>query len=154
MGVIEVVTESIAPLIADQGAYLEEVTLTGGSPTILTVVIDSDSHLNLDQVTLVTKSISELLENLPELGETPFTLEVTSPGIDRPLTLPRHWRKNEGRLATLTLHNGVLVKGRIGTLNDTSVLIDGESVALNDVARANIEIEFKSLKNISDSGNE
>ena len=149
MGVIEVVTKSIAPLIEGGGIYLEEVSLTGVEPTILTVVIDSDSHLNLDQVTAVTKSISEALENLPELGETPFTLEVTSPGIDRPLTLPRHWHKNEGRLVTVVLHNGVLVKGRIGEIGESGVVIGDAIIPLNEVAKAHIEIEFKSPKKSS-----
>ncbi len=146
MSIIESVTGAIAPIIEASGIYLEEVTLTGGSPTILTVIVDSDTHLNLDQVTSVTKEISEVLENLAELGETPFTLEVSSPGIDRPLTLPRHWRKNHGRLATLKLHNGQLVKGRIGEYLDEKVKIDEQEVALADIEKANVEIEFKSLK--------
>ncbi len=146
MSVIEAVVAAITPTFEGTGIYLEEVTLTGGSPTILTVIIDSETHLNLDQVTSVTKEISEILENLPELGETPFTLEVSSPGIDRPLTQPRHWRKNHGRLATLVLHNGTLVKGRIGELRDTNVDIDAKAIPLADVAAAHIEIEFKSIK--------
>ena len=146
MSIIESVTGAIAPIIEASGIYLEEVTLTGGSPTILTVIVDSDTHLNLDQVTSVTKEISEVLENLAELGETPFTLEVSSPGIDRPLTLPRHWRKNHGRLATLKLHNGQLVKGRIGEYLDEKVKIDEQVIALADIEKANVEIEFKSLK--------
>jgi ribosome maturation factor RimP len=146
MSIIESVTGAIAPIIEASGIYLEEVTLTGGSPTILAVIVDSDTHLNLDQVTSVTKEISEVLENLAELGETPFTLEVSSPGIDRPLTLPRHWRKNHGRLATLKLHNGQLVKGRIGEYLDEKVKIDEQVIALADIEKANIEIEFKSLK--------
>ena len=146
MSIIESVTGAIAPIIEASGIYLEEVTLTGGSPTILAVIVDSDTHLNLDQVTSVTKEISEVLENLAELGETPFTLEVSSPGIDRPLTLPRHWRKNHGRLSTLKLHNGQLVKGRIGEYLDEKVKIDEQEVALADIEKANVEIEFKSLK--------
>ena len=146
MSIIESVTGAIAPIIEASGLYLEEVTLTGGSPTILAVIVDSDTHLNLDQVTSVTKEISEVLENLAELGETPFTLEVSSPGIDRPLTLPRHWRKNHGRLATLKLHNGQLVKGRISEYLDEKVKIDEQEVALADIEKANVEIEFKSLK--------
>ena len=146
MSIIESVTGAIAPIIEASGIYLEEVTLTGGSPTILAVIVDSDTHLNLDQVTSVTKEISEVLENLAELGETPFTLEVSSPGIDRPLTLPRHWRKNHGRLATLKLHNGQLVKGRIGEYLDEKVKIDEQEIALVDIEKAHVEIEFKSLK--------
>ena len=146
MSVIEAVIEAIKPIIEASGIYLEEVTLTGGSPTTLTVIVDSDTHLNLDQVTVVTKEISEILEKLPELGETPFTLEVSSPGIDRPLTLPRHWRKNQGRLATIVLHNGNLVKGRIGDLSDADIAIDEDVIPLADIAKAHVEIEFKSLK--------
>ena len=146
MSIIESVTGAIAPIIEASGIYLEEVTLTGGSPTILAVIVDSDTQLNLDQVTSVTKEISEVLENLAELGETPFTLEVSSPGIDRPLTLPRHWRKNHGRLATLKLHNGQLVKGRIGEYLDEKVKIDEQEIALVDIEKAHVEIEFKSLK--------
>jgi len=146
MSIIESVTGAIAPIIEASGIYLEEVTLTGGSPTILTVIVDSDTHLNLDQVTSVTKEISEVLENLEALGETPFTLEVSSPGIDRPLTLPRHWRKNHGRLSTIKLHNGQLVKGRIGEYLDEKVKIDEQEIALADIEKAHVEIEFKSLK--------
>jgi ribosome maturation factor RimP len=151
MGVIESVRAAIAPIIEESGIYLEEVTLTGGSPKVLAVIVDSDSHLTLDEVTAVTKSISDILEELPELGETPFTLEVSSPGIDRPLTLPRHWRKNQGRLATLQLHNGQLLKGRIGEYLDDQITIDEQKVALGDIAKANVEIEFKSLKKESNS---
>ena len=145
MGVIEVITTAISPIIEGSGNYLEEVTLGGGTPKVLTVVIDSDSYINLDQVTIVTKSISEILESLPELGETPFTLEVTSPGIDRPLTLPRHWKKNHGRLASITLTNGATVKGRIGELADDTILINDNPVRFSDIAEATVEIEFKPL---------
>ncbi len=146
MSVIEAVRAAIAPTVEEAGIYVEEITLTGGRPSILTVIIDSETHLNLDQVTSVTKEISEILEQLPELGETPFTLEVSSPGIDRPLTLPRHWRKNQGRLATVALHNGILVKGRVGELRGSIVDIDSQAFDLNDIAQAHIEIEFRSLK--------
>ncbi len=145
MSVIAAITSSIAPIVEAAGVYLEEVTLEG-SPRILTVIVDGDTPLNLDQVTVVTKEISEILENLPELGDLPFTLEVSTPGIDRPLTLPRHWRKNQDRLVTATLVNGAVKKGRIGEQVEQSVLIDGESVALADISRAQVEIEFKSLK--------
>ena len=146
MGIVESVTGAIAPIIEASGIYLEEVTLSGGSATILTVIVDSDSHLTLDEVTVVTKEISGVLEELEELGETPFTLEVSSPGIDRPLTLPRHWRKNHGRLSTITLHNGQLVKGRICEYLDSTVVIDDKEIPLSDIAKAHVEIEFKSLK--------
>ena len=146
MSVIEVISSTVAPIIAGSGFYLEDVTLSSDLPKILTVIIDGDTPLNLDQVTSVTKEISEILEHLPELGDFPFTLEVSSPGIDRPLTLPRHWRKNLGRLVTITLQDGSVVKGRIGELVDHLIKIDERELALSDIARAQVEIEFKSLK--------
>jgi len=146
MSVIAAITSSIAPIIEASGIYLEEVTLDNASPRILTVVIDGDTPLNLDQVTSVTKEISEILESLVELGDAPFTLEVSTPGIDRPLTLPRHWRKNQDRLVTVTLTDGSIKKGRIGEQVEQTVSIDGEVIALSDISRAQVEIEFKSLK--------
>jgi len=146
MSVIAAITSSIAPIIEASGIYLEEVTLDNASPRILTVVIDGDTPLNLDQVTTVTKEISEILESLVELGDAPFTLEVSTPGIDRPLTLPRHWRKNQDRLVTVTLTDGSIKKGRIGEQVEQTVSIDGEVIALSDINRAHVEIEFKSLK--------
>jgi len=146
MSVIAAITSSIAPIIEASGIYLEEVTLDNASPRILTVVIDGDTPLNLDQVTTVTKEISEILESLVELGDAPFTLEVSTPGIDRPLTLPRHWRKNQDRLVTVTLTDGSIKKGRIGEQVEQTVSIDGEVIALSDINRAQVEIEFKSLK--------
>ena len=146
MNVVDLITSEITPIIEGSGNYLEEVTITGGSPKILTVVVDSDSHLTLDQVTVITKEISNILETLPELGETPFTLEVTSPGIDRPLTRARHWRKNLGRLVSVTLNDGTAIKGRVGPSTDSTVDIEGTLVQFSDIKLAVIEIEFKSLK--------
>ncbi|HEY4898723.1 MAG TPA: hypothetical protein VIH79_03275 [Candidatus Nanopelagicaceae bacterium] len=145
MSVIGLITSEITPIIEGSGNYLEEVTITGGSPKILTVVVDSDSHLTLDQVTVITKEISNILETLPELGETAFTLEVTSPGIDRPLTRVRHWRKNLGRLVSVTLNDGTAIKGRVGASTDSNVEIEGNLIQFSDIELAVIEIEFKSL---------
>jgi ribosome maturation factor RimP len=147
MSVIDEISAVIAPIVAASGNYLEEVTITpDGKSRILTVIVDSDTHLNLDQVTAVTREISDLLETLPALGDQPFTLEVTSPGIDRPLTQLRHWKKNHGRLVNLVLHDGKEVKGRIGDLAGDVIMIDEKEISLDDIKSAMIEIEFKSIK--------
>jgi ribosome maturation factor RimP len=147
MSVIDEISAVIAPIVAASGNYLEEVTITpDGKSRILTVIVDSDTHLNLDQVTAVTREISDLLETLPALGDQPFTLEVTSPGIDRPLTQLRHWKKNHGRLVNLVLHDDKEVKGRIGDLAGDVIMIDEKEISLDDIKSAMIEIEFKSIK--------
>ena len=144
MSLNEDISAAIRPIIEATGNYLEELTITSaGKVKILTVIVDSDSHLNLDQITAVTKEISEVIETLEELGDTAFTLEVTSPGIDRPLTKPRHWRKNLGRLVKITMTSGQDIQGRIGEATETDVLVDNQKVSFEDIKRAVLEIEFK-----------
>ena len=140
----EEISAAIRPIIEATGNYLEELTITtAGKVKILTVIVDSEAHLNLDQVTAVTKEISLVIEELPVLGDNAFTLEVTSPGLDRPLTKPRHWRKNLARLVKITMANGQVIEGRIGAATETSVLVDENTVSFEDIKRAVLEIEFK-----------
>ena len=110
---------------------------------MLTVIVDGDTNLSLDQVTAATKAITEIVENLPTLGNNSFTLEVTSPGVDRPLTKPRHWRKNQERLIKIVLTDGKEIKGRIKESTETSVTVDDQVINFADIKRATLEIEFK-----------
>ena len=110
---------------------------------MLTVIVDGDTHLSLDQVTVATKAISEIVENLPTLGNNPFTLEVTSPGLDRPLTKPRHWKKNIDRLVKVVLQDTSEVKGRIKDSNQETATIDDKLIKFAEVKRATLEVEFK-----------
>lgn len=138
------ITAAIEPIIRATGNYLEDLTIqSAGKRRMITVIVDGDTHLNLDQVTVITKEISEVIENLSALGDIPFTLEVTSPGLDRPLTLPRHWRKNLGRLISITLQDGSKIKGRIGEASESSVIVDEAKVNFADIKRAVLEVEFK-----------
>jgi ribosome maturation factor RimP len=80
------------------------------------------------------------------LGEQPYTLEVTSRGVSRPLTLPRHWRRNQGRLVKVTLTDGEQVTGRIGVSTESVVTLqvdrEDRDIAYADVAKALVQIEF------------
>lgn len=138
------VAAAITPAIESLGFYLEDINITSaGKRSMLTVIVDGDTHLSLDQVTVATKAISEIVENLPTLGNNPFTLEVTSPGLDRPLTKPRHWRKNQDRLIKVVLLDGKEVKGRIKKSTETSVTVDDQVINFADIKRATLEVEFK-----------
>ena len=106
------------------------------------LIVDGESGLNLDQVTEISRNVSEIVEALPEMGSTPFTLEVTSPGIDRPLTVPRHWRKNKGRLIKVTLLDGSVIEGRIGESTETAVLVNEDEVIFAEIKKAIVQIEF------------
>ena len=146
MGKKEEISAVITPALATLGFYLEDITITtAGKRSMLTVIVDADAHLSLDQVTVATKAIGELVEGIQSLGDTPFTLEVTSPGIDRPLTKPRHWHKNIDRLIKVILLDGKEVKGRIKDASDLSATVDQQVILFTNIKRAILEIEFKQV---------
>ena len=146
MGKKEEISAVITPALSNLGFYLEDLTITSaGRRSMITVIVDGDTHLSLDQVTVATKAISELVENIQSLGQTPFTLEVTSPGLDRPLTKPRHWRKNIDRLVKIVLLDGSEIKGRIKGATQISASVDEQTVNYSEVKRAILEIEFRQV---------
>ena len=144
MGKKEDISAAITPALEALGFYLEDVTIiSAGRRSMLTVIVDGDTHLSLDQVTSATKAIGEIVESIQSLGETPFTLEVTSPGLDRPLTKVRHWQKNINRLVKVVLLDGSEVKGRINEVNEASSVVGEKKVNYSDIKRATLEVEFK-----------
>lgn len=147
MGKKEDISAAITPALEALGFYLEDVTITSaGRRSMLTVIVDGDTHLSLDQVTSATKAIGEIVESIQSLGETPFTLEVTSPGLDRPLTKVRHWQKNINRLVKVVMQDGSEVKGRINEVNQASSVVGEKKVNYSDIKRATLEVEFKQVR--------
>jgi len=151
MALKDQISELVTPAVSDLGFYLEDVHVaTPGSHRIVTCIVDGDASLNLDQVTSVSRVISELLDEAPFMGETPFTLEVTSPGVDRPLTQPRHFAKNVSRLLKIIKLDGSKITGRILSNTDHDVTLSvtikketiEQSISLADIKRAVVEIEF------------
>ena len=151
MALKDQIAEFITPALHQAGYFLEDVNLvTPGQHRIVTVIVDGESALNLDQVTVASKLVSELLDEAAFMGETPFTLEVTSPGTDRPLTLPRHFAKNKDRLLKVTKTDGEVITGRIlaNTESDVTLTVTEKkefkevTIALADIKRAQVEIEF------------
>ena len=151
MALKDQISELVTPAVSDLGFYLEDIHIaTPGNHRIVTCIVDGDLSLNLDQVTSVSRVISELLDEAAFMGETPFTLEVTSPGVDRPLTQPRHFAKNVDRLLKIVKLDGSEVTGRILSNTDQDVTLTvtvkketlEQTVALVDIKRAVVEIEF------------
>ena len=151
MALKDQISELVTPAVSDLSFYLEDVHVaTPGSHRIVTCIVDGDASLNLDQVTTVSRVISELLDEAAFMGETPFTLEVTSPGVDRPLTQPRHFTKNVDRLLKIIKLDGSEVTGRILSNTDKDVTLTvtvkketvEQTVSLADIKRAVVEIEF------------
>ena len=151
MSLTQSITDLISPAVTEAGFFLEEVQIASpGSHRIVTCIVDGQTPLNLDQVTVASRVISELLDTAEFMGETPFTLEVSSPGVDRPLTQIRHWTKNLTRLIKVTLGDGTVTIGRLTEFNETHATlgenikgrIKEHSVAFADIKRAVVEVEF------------
>jgi ribosome maturation factor RimP len=142
------ITELLNPAVTRAGFVLEEVTVTPvGKRRLISVVVDCENrNPSLDEVTVVSKEVSAILDTYTQLGEMPFTLEVTTPGIDRPLTELRHWKKNVGRLVKITPHTGEKYVSRITEVLAREVILENKgkevTVAFSEISRAQIEVEF------------
>lgn len=139
-----VVTEALDPL----GFDLEDLDVQqAGRRKVVKVVVDSDEGVGLDEVAEATRLVSAALDGADEVLAGPYTLEVTSRGVDRPLSRPRHWRRNRFRLVRLRRADGTEFTARVGAADDDGVrlLIDGEvrRVRYEDVRHAVVEVEFR-----------
>ena len=124
------IADVIRPVVAAAGMDLESVRVTAaGRRRLLRVVVDSDRGVSLDDAAAVSRELSAALDTVAVMGDFPYTLEVSSPGVDRPLTDPRHWRRAVGRLVrvTVTDSGGARpVSGRVCAADADGVTLDVE----------------------------
>jgi ribosome maturation factor RimP len=118
----------IEPVVGAAGYDLEELVVTpAGRRSVVRVVVDRDAGVSLDDIAEVSRSVSAVLDEKDgDLGRAPYVLEVTSPGVDRPLTEPRHWRRNTGRLVTVAVGpagSTAEVTARVTAVDDTGVTL-------------------------------
>jgi ribosome maturation factor RimP len=134
-------------VVAAAGYDLETLSVSqAGRRSIVRVVVDGDDGVSLDAVADVSRRVSEALDaDDSVLGPAPYTLEVTSPGVDRPLTLPRHWRRNAGRLVSVQL-GGEPVTARIAEADDARVVLDVDGTPVEapyaDLGAGTVQVEF------------
>jgi ribosome maturation factor RimP len=145
------VTELLAAEFARAGYDIEDVTVVDtAKPPRIVVVADGDDGLSLDAVAALSRAASELLDAIED--SVPYDLEVTSRGVDRPLTAERHYRRAHGRKVDMTLSDGTSVTGRLGQL-DAGVLRvvvpDGgrgkyvvREIPLEGIEKAVVQVEF------------
>ena len=159
--------ESIRPALhealATAALVLEDVAITpAGRRRVVKVLLDRDlgavdvvtepvAPLTLDEVADATRLLSVALDASDAMGEQPYTLEVSSPGVGRPLTDPRHFRRNVGRLLTVH-HDGADVTGRVTSASATEVTLEvpatkataarTETLPYAGVERAVVQVEF------------
>jgi ribosome maturation factor RimP len=129
------------------GLDLEAVEVTpAGKRRMLRVAVDRDGGVTLDDIAEATREVSQAIDDADAMGEAPYTLEVTSRGVDRPLTMPRHWRRNHDRLVKVTTTGGETLTGRIGASDEDRVTLDvsgqPRSIGYDEVAKALVQVEF------------
>jgi ribosome maturation factor RimP len=142
----------IQPVVAAVGMDLESVRVTvAGKRRLLRVIVDSDHGVSLDDAADVSREISALLDASNALGEVSYTLEVSSPGVDRPLTEPRHWRRARGRLVRVKVTGEGSVEGRLLAADADGVTIgtvlngrpSGERrLPYADMGAGSVQVEF------------
>ena len=141
------ITDALRDPLSGLGLDLEAVELTpAGKKRVLRVAVDKDGGVTLDDIAEATRAVSRELDDDDLMGEQAYTLEVTSRGVERPLTEPRHWRRNRDRLVKVSLRDGTELTGRVGASDDTATTLDlsGQTrrVSYADVTKALVQIEF------------
>lgn len=135
-----------APL-ASHGLDLEGVEVSSaGRRRLVRVLVDKDGGVTLDEIADATTVVSNELDTHDVMGDAPYTLEVTSPGVDRPLTLPRHWARNVDRLVKVKPVDGAPYTGRIVSATADTARLDvsgaPREIRYDQVATARVEVEF------------
>ncbi|MDO5098013.1 MAG: ribosome maturation factor RimP [Corynebacterium sp.] len=153
---VETLTTLVAPIVAEHGLDLERLRTTrAGKKSVVAIAVDGDDRPGSEVLEKITQQISACFDEEEETGNLNFgpgyTLEVSTPGLDSPLTHPRHWRRQRGRLVTIT-EEGKKRTVRVGALNDdeTAVAViskNGKKLVVESIQLANhpeamVEIEF------------
>ena len=137
----------LAPVVEAQGLDLEDVVVTqAGKRRQLRVVVDQDGGISLDTVAAVSTAVAAQLDDSDAMGGSPYVLEVTSPGVDRPLTAPRHWRRNRTRLVKVATAEATALEGRLVEVDDVGIGVESDGVvtrlAWDRVASGRVQVEF------------
>jgi len=141
------VHDALEPVVIAAGYDLEDVSVTAaGRRSVVRVVVDGDGGVDLDAVAEVSRVVSAVLDESDVMGTASYVLEVTSPGVDRPLTQLRHWRRAVGRLVSVAVDDTGTVVGRVRDADDAGVTldIDGETqqLPLDRLGPGHVQVEF------------
>ncbi|WP_222851517.1 ribosome maturation factor RimP [Phytoactinopolyspora mesophila] len=137
----------VGPVVEGEGLDLEDLKVSqAGRRSRLQIIVDADGGVDLDRCAEVSREISRVLDETNAMGEAPYTLEVSSPGISRPLTQPRHWSRATGRLVRVELADGSDVTGRVEAADDAAAVLDIEGstrkIMYGEVTKARVQVEF------------
>lgn len=156
----------LEPAVAAMGMDLEDVRISSaGRRRLLRIVVDADGGISLDDIALASRELSATLDRAAAMGEASYTLEVSSPGVDRPLTEPKHWRRAAGRLVTAPLRSpgtaaadapAASITGRVTGADSSGVRIDVDGASrefgYSELGPGRIQIEFAPLDGYAGDG--
>lgn len=149
------VRDVVEPLVNSRGFDLEDVSVQpGGRRRLIQILVDRAGGVSLDDVAELSRDLSAALDDADVFGDQPYVLDVGSPGVERPLSLPRHWSRNVGRLVRVIATDGHEVLGRIMTAGDSeaTLAVDGADVvvAFADVRSAVVQVELNRIADPAD----
>ena len=164
------ITELLQPYLNDGRLYIVDIQIAGrrGGRIKVTALLDSDAGITIDECAYISRKLGEQMDELNFFGEAPFTLEVSSPGVDYPLTFPRQYTRNIGRTLVVLLADGHIRKGKLESVADDHVVLDIEPekkpagkkkkeadlsteaqpvgptpISFEQIKKANVEVSFK-----------
>jgi ribosome maturation factor RimP len=148
--------EIVEPVVTASGYDLEDLTVSrAGRRSLVRVLVDGDGGISLDAVAVISRAISAALDDAEQIGGEllagEYQLEVSSPGVDRPLVLPRHWRRNVGRLVDVAV-GGVPVTGRVLAADDNGIVLDVSGTQREfgypDLGPGRVQVEFNRIDEV------
>jgi ribosome maturation factor RimP len=138
---------ALEPVVSQGGFDLEDVVVTpAGKRRLLRVIVDRDGGVDLDDIAEVSTTVSATLDRSSVMGGAPYVLEVTSPGVDRPLTERRHWRRAQDRLVKVGIAGVGDRTGRVVAVDDGGVVLDVDGSEIRapwaDLGPGRVQVEF------------
>ncbi|MGH3734832.1 MAG: ribosome maturation factor RimP [Micromonosporaceae bacterium] len=140
----------VEPVVTAAGYELDDLAVSrAGKRSVVRVVVDGEDGVSSDAIAEISREVSAALDEAEAsgvpLGQGGYTLEVSSPGIDRPLTELRHWRRNRGRLVKVKVDQATRT-GRVLAADESGVRLDvaGETLDLDydRLGPGKVQIEF------------
>ena len=120
------ITELLQPYLKDDRLYIVDIQVVGrqGGRLKVTILLDSDTGITIDECADISRRLGGQLDEMNFFGESPFTLEVSSPGVDFPLGFPRQYRRNTGRQLLVALADGTTERGLLENADDAQILLN------------------------------
>lgn len=145
---VDAVRQIAGAAVAAAGLVIEDVTVTtAGRRRVVKIVVDlpedETGGVPMDAVAAAAQGVSAALDTTDVLGSAPYTLELTSPGAERPLTERRHWLRARGRRVAVHLVDGSVVEGRLRAVDGSGVRLDGRGpLPWASVRRGRVRLDF------------